>query len=331
MSTAESTCAPEFENASAWLSSLSVAMVDAAALIHAKVPGHQCHALRRMRDYVEALLKKSMSVQPQTGTSGLSTLQMELAHANRIAIMQQLTLSIVHELTHPIATARNNARVAQRFSEREPTDPNKLKEASGRIVNDIDRAVNIIHTVRGLFDEGPAEMDRFDVNEAIRDVLVLARGEAGKNGVSVGTQFAEGSACIRGDRAQIQQVMLNLIINATRAMSAVDASRELHVSTMNMPSEAIRVTVRDTGPGLSTDELERVFEPFYNAKLGATRRGLPICRWIIEAHGGRLWAAPNDPRGAVFQFTLPQLQTFAGELCPSLGAVPPVPRQGTAN
>jgi signal transduction histidine kinase len=134
--------------------------------------------------------------------------------------------------------------------------------------------------------------------------VALTRGEAANNSVLVRTQFAEGLPRVQGDRVQLQQVMLNLIVNAIQSMSGVaDGNRELHVSTVSIEPEGVRVGVRDTGPGLSPESLSRLFEPFYTTKPEGM--GLSICRSIIEAHGGRLWAIPCEPRGALFQFTIP--------------------------
>jgi signal transduction histidine kinase len=135
--------------------------------------------------------------------------------------------------------------------------------------------------------------------------VALTRGEAANNSVLVRTQFAEGLPRVRGDRVQLQQVMLNLIVNAIQSMSGVaDGNRELHVSTVSIEPEGVRVGVRDTGPGLSPESLSRLFEPFYTTKPEGMGMGLSICRSIIEAHGGRLWATPCEPRGALFQFTI---------------------------
>ena len=144
-----------------------------------------------------------------------------------------------------------------------------------------------------------------DINEAVREVIELTRGEAAKNGVRVRTQLANGLPRIQGDRVQLQQVMLNLIINAMEAMRGVsDGPRELLISTGTSDTGDVRVAVRDSGPGLTPAALERLFEPFYTTKPGGLGLGLSICRSIIEAHGGRLWASANVPRGAIFQFTL---------------------------
>jgi C4-dicarboxylate-specific signal transduction histidine kinase len=233
-------------------------------------------------------------------------MQMELAHANRIATMGQLTSSIAHEVAQPIAGARNNARAALNFLARRPPDLGEAREALDGIVANADRAGDILDRIRDHINKAPPKVGRFDMNEAVRDAILLNRGEAVKNGVSVQTQLAEGLPFFRGDRVQIQQVMVNLIVNAIQAMSGGgDGRRELQISTETDEAEGVRVGVRDTGPGLSPKSLSRLFEPFYTTKPEGMGMGLSICRSIIEAHGGRLWAIPCKPQGALFQFTIP--------------------------
>jgi signal transduction histidine kinase len=154
--------------------------------------------------------------------------------------------------------------------------------------------------------KAPAHRDSLDINEAIREVVELTRGEAVRTGVSVRVRLADGMPPIHGDRVQLQQVVLNLIINAVEAMSGiVDAPRELLVSSSLVEPDGVLVSVQDSGPGLGPTTLEQVFEAFYTTKSTGLGLGLSICRSIIEAHGGRLWAEANEPRGAIFQLTLP--------------------------
>ena len=230
-----------------------------------------------------------------------------LAHANRITTMGQLTASIAHEVNQPIAAARNNAASALRFLSRDPPDLQEVREALGCTVNDVDRAGDVIGGIRKLMTKAPAPRnDCLDINEAIREVIVLTRGEALKNGVSVQMQLAEGVPLIQGDRVQLQQVVLNLVLNAVEAMSSVDgARRELSISTGRRGRDEIVVAVRDSGPGIDPEHLERVFDSFYTTKPSGMGLGLAICRSIVDAHAGRLWVDANEPGGAVFQFTLP--------------------------
>ncbi|HUN60196.1 MAG TPA: ATP-binding protein, partial [Candidatus Binataceae bacterium] len=233
----------------------------------------------------------------------LREMHIELARANRIATMEQLSSSIAHEVVQPIATARNNARAGLRFLELSPPNLGAAKEALDRVVADVDRAGDIIHRIKDHIKKGLLKIDRFDVNEAIRNAIILTRGEVVKIGASIQTQLAEPSPFSRGDRVQIQQVMVNLIVNAVQAMGGDGNSRrELQIRTETDEAECVRVGVRDTGPGLAPESLPRLFEPFYTTKAEGTGMGLAICRSIVEAHGGRLWATACEPHGTLFQF-----------------------------
>jgi C4-dicarboxylate-specific signal transduction histidine kinase len=218
----------------------------------------------------------------------------------------QLAASIAHEITQPIASSRNNARAALNFLDRQPPDLSKVKQALQCVVGDADRAGDIIGRIRDHIKKAPPRKDRFDLNEAINEVIVLARSTITENGVSVQIRLAEGRLPVHGDRTQLRQVVLNLILNALEAMSSVEAgARELLISTKQSETNGIVAAVGDSGPGINAENLERVFEAFYTTKSSGLGIGLAICRSIIEAHGGRLWADTNEPRGAVFQFTLP--------------------------
>jgi signal transduction histidine kinase len=233
-------------------------------------------------------------------------MQSELAHANRVATMGQLTASIAHEIKQPIATARNNARAALNFLDKSPPDVAEVREALSCIVDDTDRASDVVDRIGSLIKKAPARKEVVDLNAAILEVTALTRSEAVKTGVTVGTQLAGELPRIQGDRVQLQQVMLNLIVNAIQSMSGVeDGNRELHISTVSIEPEGVGVAVRDTGHGLRPESLPRLFEPFYTTKPDGMGMGLAICRSIIEAHGGRLWATGCEPRGALFQFTIP--------------------------
>jgi C4-dicarboxylate-specific signal transduction histidine kinase len=233
-------------------------------------------------------------------------MQSELAHANRVATMGQLTASIAHEIKQPIATARNNARAALNFLDKSPPDVAEVREALTCIVDDTDRASDVIDRIGSLIKKAPPRKEVVDLNAAILEVTALTRSEAVKTGVTVGTQLAGALPPIQCDRVQLQQVMLNLIVNAIQSMSGVeDGNRELYISTVSVEPEGVCVAVRDTGHGLRPESLPRLFEPFYTTKPDGMGMGLSICRSIIEAHGGRLWATNCEPRGALFQFAIP--------------------------
>jgi C4-dicarboxylate-specific signal transduction histidine kinase len=231
--------------------------------------------------------------------------QMELAHANRVATMGQLTASIAHEVSQPIAGAGASGHAALRWLTNDPPDLEAARRAIERMIRDTKRAGDVIGRIRDLIKKAPPRSDNLDINNLIRDVIALTSAQATRNAVSVRTDLAAELPLIQGDRVQLQQVMLNLFINAVEAMSSVDEGlRELLISTAECDSSVV-VTVRDSGPGLTQDTLEHLFESFYTTKPDGLGLGLSICRSIIEAHSGKLTAAMNVPRGAVFQFTIP--------------------------
>ena len=239
----------------------------------------------------------------------LRQLESDLAHINRVSIMGELAGSLAHEITQPIAAARNNARAAIRFLDRAPPDLREVREALACVVDDADRAGDIIDRIRDQIKKAPPRMDRFDLNKAIDEVIELAQSAIAKNEVSVRTRLTEGLFPVQGDRVQLQQVVLNLILNAVEAMSSVEASaRDLLIGTERIQTGGVLVAVSDSGPGIAPDHLGRVFEPFYTTKSSGVGMGLSICRSIVNAHGGRLWADVNAPRGALFQFTLPGVE-----------------------
>ena len=231
--------------------------------------------------------------------------QMELAHANRVATIGQLSASIAHEVNQPIAAAIINADIAMRWLSAQPPDLEEVREALGFIVKSCNRASDVMTGMRALIKKAPPRKDGLEINEVILEVIALTRGETVKNSVSVETHLAEHLPLIQGDRTQLQQVILNLIINAVEAMTGVsEGARELLITTGKTES-GVLVAMRDSGPPLAPESLDRLFEAFYTTKPGGLGMGLPICRSIIEAHDGRLWASANVPCGAIFQFTVP--------------------------
>jgi C4-dicarboxylate-specific signal transduction histidine kinase len=229
--------------------------------------------------------------------------QGDLAYVDRFTTIGPL--SVVHEMTQPIAAIVTYAQAAQHFLNRRSPDLDEVRQALDCIVRDAYRANDIIYRIRALFTEAPPNRERVEINVAIRDVLELTRGEATKNGVSVRTQFAEPSPVVRADRVLLQQVILNLIINAVEAMSSMrEGARELLICTEKAESNGALVTVRDSGPGIDLNSVDRLFEAFYTTKVRGMGIGLAICRSIIAAHGGRMWASPNVSRGATFEFTV---------------------------
>jgi PAS domain S-box-containing protein len=230
----------------------------------------------------------------------------ELAHANRVATMGQLTASIAHEVNQPLAALLTNAETAVRWLDRQPPNLEKAKPLIGRIINDGKRAADIVVRIRDFSKKAPMWKENLEINETILEVMGLTRIAMSENGVLAKLQLAKELPHIWGDKVQLQQVILNLIMNATEAVSEVEERpRELSISTGKAESNGVLVTVSDTGPGLPPEILARIFEPFYTTKANGLGMGLSICRSIVEAHGGQLWATPNEPHGAVFCMMLP--------------------------
>jgi PAS domain S-box-containing protein len=233
-------------------------------------------------------------------------MQMELAHANRVATMGQLTASIAHEVNQPIAATVTNAEAALRWLHAGSLHLDQVQQSLTSIVEDATRAAEVIDRIRALMKKAPPRKDRLEINQVILEIIEITRGEAVKHRISVLTELASHLAVVEADRIQLQQVLLNLIVNAIEAMGATnEGPRELLISMAKVETGGVLVAVQDSGPGLDAAMLDRVFESFYTTKPAGLGLGLSICRSIIEAHGGRLWASRKPRRGATFQFTLP--------------------------
>jgi C4-dicarboxylate-specific signal transduction histidine kinase len=220
--------------------------------------------------------------------------------------MGQLTASIAHEVNQPIAATVTNAEAALRFLSARRPDLDEVRDALGCIVRDGDRAGAVLGRIRALIKGAPRRNERVEINAAIREVVELTRSEATKNRVMVQTDLGDDLPLVPGDRVELQQVILNLILNAIEAISATsEGPRELLITTEKAESGDLLVAVRDSGPGLAPGALENLFKAFHTTKPNGLGLGLSICRSIVEGHGGRLWASANLPRGAVFQFTSP--------------------------
>lgn len=238
-------------------------------------------------------------------SEALREAQTELAHVNRVATMGQLTASIAHELSQPIAGVLTSGHAALlRLADATP-DLEAVRRSIDRAVSDARRASDVIGRIRNLIKKAPPRRGRVDINDAIGEVVALTRSEAAKNGVSVETQLADGLPPIEGDRVRLQQVALNLIINAIEAMSDRDGARELLIGTRKDVSNDVLVVVQDSGTGFNPESSDRLFDAFYTTKPEGLGMGLSICRSIVEAHGGRIWASCPASVGATIQFTMP--------------------------
>jgi signal transduction histidine kinase len=268
---------------------------------------------REIRQPDQDLLDMMASVGSQIGQfierkhaeESLRQTQAELAHVARLTTLGELTASIAHEINQPLGAMVNSANACVRWLAAQNLE--RARQSAMRIVADGQRAGGIITRIRALAKNAPSRKDWLDINDTIRDVLVLAHSEVHRHRVVVETHLAEPVPLVLADRIQLQQVLLNLVINAIEAMSGVDdGPRQLVVQSDPDTAPGVLVTVRDSGPGLDPQRLDRLFDAFYTTKPHGLGLGLAISRRIIEAHGGRLWASANVPHGAVFQFTVPR-------------------------
>lgn len=265
-----------------------------------------------MRNQPVVLIVCEDVTERKRASEALREAQQELARVNRITTMGQLAASIAHEVNQPIAAVVTHAHAALRWLSATPPDLEETRQALGHIVKDGNRASEVIGRIRALIKKIPPRNDQLNINEIIRETIALIRNELVRNGISLQTQLVKSLPLVQGDRVQLQQVILNLILNAVEAMSHTDkGARTLLIRTEEDRARGVLVEVRDTGPGLELEHLDELFNAFYTTKPGGMGMGLSICRSIIEAHGGRVWATANKPQGAVFRFTLPPRQDVA--------------------
>jgi PAS domain S-box-containing protein len=229
--------------------------------------------------------------------------QADLAHINRVTTMGELTASLAHEIKQPIAAAITNAKTCLRWLGRDNPDLPEAREAAARMVKDVTRAADIISSISLLFKKGALQRESVDVNELIREMIVLLRSEANRYSISIRTELAEHLPKVLADRVQLQQVFMNLMLNGIDAMKEMSGGSELTIKSEADDGE-LMISVRDTGVGLPPEQADQIFRAFFTTKDNGTGMGLPISRSIVESHGGRLWAAGNSPRGASFYFTL---------------------------
>jgi len=271
-------------------------------------------SLRRARDdlrgTVQELQKSNQALQTESlerkhAEEARREAQAELARVSRVTTMGELTASLAHEVNQPIAAAVTNANTCLRWLTRDRPDVEEARAAAMRIVKDGTRAAEIVKRIRLLFKKSTPQRELVDVNEAVREMIVLLRSEATRYKITVRMELAEDLPRIMGDRVQLQQVLMNLIVNSIDAMKEVDGTRELAVKSQRTKKEEVLVSVCDTGVGLPPQQSDQIFNAFFTTKAHGTGMGLRISRSIVESHGGRLWAADNSPHGASFHFALP--------------------------
>ena len=231
--------------------------------------------------------------------------QADLERVSRVTTMGELTASLAHEVNQPIGAAVTNANTCIRWLARDTPNVEEARAAAMRSAKDGMRAAEIISRIRLLFKKGIPERELVDINEVVREMIVLLRGEATRYSISIRTELAAELSPVLGDRVQLQQVLMNLMLNGMDAMKDVDGTRELAIKSQQAENEEVVVTVSDTGVGLPAEQADRIFQAFFTTKPHGTGMGLRISRSIVESHGGRLWAADNTPRGASFHFALP--------------------------
>jgi PAS domain S-box-containing protein len=231
--------------------------------------------------------------------------QADLTRANRVSSMGELSASLAHEVNQPIAAAITDASTCLRWLSRDQPDLEEARAAAARAVQDGRRAGEIVNRVRLLFKKGTLQRELVDLNEIIREVLLLVHGEATEFGIFVRTELAVDFPQVMGDRVQLQQVLMNLAMNSIEAMRDVDGAREINIKSQRDENGQVLISVSDTGVGLPPQQTNAIFDAFFTTKTHGTGMGLRISQSIIESHGGRLWAANNPPRGATFQFALP--------------------------
>jgi C4-dicarboxylate-specific signal transduction histidine kinase len=271
-------------------------------------------SLKRTRDDLRGTVKElqrssealqTESLERKHAEEVLRQTQADLAHVSRVTTMGELTASLAHEVNQPIAAAVTNANTCLRWLSREPPDVEQARAAAMRIVKDSTRAAEIISRIRLLFKKGTPQRALVNVNEVVREMIVLLRREASRHHILIESELAENLPQAIGDRVQLQQVLMNLMMNSIDAMKNVDGTRELAIKSQQTENEQVLVTVNDTGMGLPTQQTDLIFKAFFTTKEQGTGMGLSISRSIVESHGGQLWAAGNSPRGASFCFTLP--------------------------
>jgi PAS domain S-box-containing protein len=270
---------------------------------HIHTVGHP--VLNASGDLAQFVGSSTDITQRKLAEEALRQAQVDLAHVSRVTTMGELTASLAHEVNQPIAAAVADANTCLRWLTRDQPDLEEAREAASRMAKDATRAADIISRIRLLFKKVSPQRELVDVNEVVREMIVLLHSEATRYSISVRMELASDLPQVMGDRVQLQQVLMNLLLNGMDAMKDVDTTRELIINSQPSKNEQVMVSVSDTGVGLPPQQAEQIFNAFFTTKPDGTGMGLRISRSIIESHGGRLWAANNYPRGASFCFTLP--------------------------
>ncbi len=276
-------------------------------------PAHEPAALLRFTVFLTATLlvtgllemKRRAERSRTRAEEALRQAQTDLAHANRVTAMGELTASLAHEVNQPIAAAVTDANTCLRWLTRDEPDLEEARQAASRVVKDAARASDIIRRTRSLFKKQTTQRELVNVNDVIREMMILLRSEATRYSISVQAELSEDLPRILADRVQLQQVLMNLMINSIHAMNDVSWPRRLAVKSQWAEDKQLMISVSDTGMGLPAQQADQIFDAFFTTKSGGTGMGLRISRSIVESHGGRLWASNNSSHGASFHLTLP--------------------------
>jgi C4-dicarboxylate-specific signal transduction histidine kinase len=276
-------------------------------------PTHETASFLRFAVFVTATLlitalmevKRRVEESRTRAQDALRLAQSDLAHVNRVTTMGELTASLAHEVNQPIAAAVTDANTCLRWLTRDPPNLEEAREAASRTVKDATRAAEIISKIRLIFKKTATQQELVDVNQVINEMIALLRNEASRYYISVRTELVPHLPQVMADRVQLQQVLMNLMINAIDAMKNVEGTRELVIKSQRTENEQLVLAVCDTGVGLPPQQADQIFNAFFTTKSHGTGMGLRISRSIVESHGGRLWAADNSPHGASFYLTLP--------------------------
>jgi C4-dicarboxylate-specific signal transduction histidine kinase len=275
------------------------------AIKYVRTTGHPVRNISGdLLEYVGASIDVTERRRADEERERLRQVQADLAHINRVTTMGELTASLAHEIKQPITAALTNAKTCLRWLGRDEPRVAEAGEAASRLVNDVTRAADIISRISSLFKKDPPQGEFVDVNELVREMIVLLRSEANRYSISIRTELAEDPPRVMADRVQLQQVFMNLMLNGIDAMKETNGGGELTIKSEARDGQLL-ISVSDTGVGLPTEQADQVFRAFFTTKDNGTGMGLPISRSIIESHGGRLWAIGNSGQGATFQFSLP--------------------------
>jgi C4-dicarboxylate-specific signal transduction histidine kinase len=292
---------------------LSAVLYEQLFMWRAAPPTHEPAPFFRFTAFLIATLlvtglvevKRRAEASRSRAEDALRQANLDLARISRITIMGELTASVAHEVNQPLAASLTNARTCLRWLAADTPNLEEAREAARRIVEDQTRAAEIINRIRGFFKKGTQQRELVHLNELIQEMVIMLRGETARYSVSVRTELAADLPRITGDRVQLQQVLMNLMMNSIDAMRDVNRTRELSIRSRKGENDDITISVSDTGVGLPPHRADKIFDAFFTTKANGTGMGLRISRSIVESHGGRLWGADNSPRGASFHLTLP--------------------------